>query len=368
MIRRASGRSRGAGSNDAGLSLIELLLASAFTAIVGVMALMWLFTVNRTETDFTAEQQAENDLRLIVDRVIGELADARPPLRCGDDPLPTGNQPCMTPVDSWEMGTGGSLHRASSQELCFYARLSDAAAPNPSNTSLPEHEVRCIKFQNQRLEVETAELTYDAQVTRTLLAEAGAGPQPRFHRFLLRLLPRRAPGLAGRVADKAHLDAQRRGPSLIKLTLMHSGVALRPNAAARGMSATVAVRANRFSPLQTPLFTKPGQVTSLVLTATEQTITLTWNAPSPGAGGAPTEYHVRWKSGDQSYPSGPSSDRYEVVTGATTLEITGLTTGTSYDVQVLASNVVGDGDWFERTIIATTTTTTTTTSTLPPTT
>ena len=351
MIRRASGRSRGAGSNDAGLSLIELLLASAFTAIVGVMALVWLFTVNRTETDFTAEQQAENDLRLIVDRVIGELADARPPLRCGDDPPPTGNQPCMTPVDSWEMGTGGSLHRASSQDLCFYARLSDAAAPNPSNTSLPEHEVRCIKFQNQRLEVETAELTYDAQVTRMLGRSS-----------LKRVLGRNLDSIGFSYDYFPGVRRDLRDVSLIKLTLMHSGVALRPNAAARGMSATVAVRANRFSPLQTPLFTKPGQVTSLVLTATEQTITLTWNAPSPDAGGAPTEYHVRWKSGDQSYPSGPSSDRYEVVTGATTLEITGLTTGTSYDVQVLASNVVGDGDWFERTIIVTTTTTTTTTT------
>ena len=226
----------------------------------------------------------------------------------------------MTPVDSWEMGTGGSLHRASSQELCFYARLSDAAAPNPSNTSLPEHEVRCIKFQNQRLEVETAELTYDAQVTRMLGRSS-----------LKRVLGRNLDSIGFSYDYFPGVRRDLRDVSLIKLTLMHSGVVLRPNAATRGMSATVAVRANRFSPLQTPLFTKPGQVTSLVLTATEQTITLTWNAPSPDAGGAPTEYHVRWKSGDQSYPSGPSSDRYEVVTGATTLEITGLTTCVASD-------------------------------------
>ena len=62
-MRRLSRRVLQTHAEDSGLSLIELLLAAAFTAIVGAMALLWLFTVNRTATDFTAEQQAENDLR-----------------------------------------------------------------------------------------------------------------------------------------------------------------------------------------------------------------------------------------------------------------------------------------------------------------
>ena len=87
MNRCQPGGSRGSNADDAGLSLIELLLAGALTAIVGAMALLWLFSVNRTATDFTAEQQAENDLRFILDRAVAEFADARPPASCADDPL-----------------------------------------------------------------------------------------------------------------------------------------------------------------------------------------------------------------------------------------------------------------------------------------
>ena len=142
----------------------------------------------------------------------------------------------------------------------------------------------------------------------------------------------------------------------VEITLTHRDVSLRPNADLRTMSATLAVRANRFSPFQTPLFTKPGQITALRFTATETTITVTWIVPNTG--GPPSRYLVQWKVSTEA----EFTDEREVT--ATMATIIGLTTDETYTVQVTAVNAVGEGD--PSSVDATpTTTTTTTTSTMP---
>ena len=62
--------------------------------------------------------------------------------------------------------------------------------------------------------------------------------------------------------------------SAVEITLRTDDVTLRASDSGREMSATIAVRANRFSPFQTPLFLRPGQVTLGSTTVTDDSITV----------------------------------------------------------------------------------------------
>ena len=155
-------------AGDTGFSLVELLLAAALTAIMGAMALMWLFTVNRTATDFTAGQQAENDLRHILELAVGEMADARPPARCDDDPPPADADSCQVWIDHWDVAAVGvPIYSANARQLCFYALAASGSPPDPSNTDPPALEGRCLSAKDDRLEIVIVDVDYDDQFVST---------------------------------------------------------------------------------------------------------------------------------------------------------------------------------------------------------
>jgi hypothetical protein len=77
----------------------------------------------------------------------------------------------------------------------------------------------------------------------------------------------------------------------------------------------------------------PGASTSVTATAADKAATVTWTAPANVGGSPVSGYTVT------SVPGGLSGS----TTGATTLTLTGLTNGTSYTFNVVATNLVGDG-------------------------
>ena len=310
-------------------------MAGALTTIMGAMALLWLFTVNRTSTDFTAEQQAENELRHILELAVGEIADARPPARCADDPLPADADSCQTWVDHWDVANVGvPIYTANAGQMCFYAVAAAGSPPDPSNTDPPALEGRCIRAKDDRLEVVIADVVYDSRLISTRPRPAARTDDPtrvlgygldgsgvfRYRDF----------GGATRTVTSDVEDI-----SAVQITLRTDDVTLRAGDSGREMSATLAVRANRFSPFQTPLYTRPGQVALGSATVTDDSITVSWAAPSTG--GEPTGYLVQWKLSTAADFTGER----EVPSDETMLTITGLTTDATYNVRVTAVNAVG---------------------------
>lgn len=77
--------------------------------------------------------------------------------------------------------------------------------------------------------------------------------------------------------------------------------------------------------------------TSLTLTPTAGGLDLSWTAPAYTGGSAISDYSVRYT------PSGGSASTVLTGSTSTTHSLTGLTPGTSYDVQVAAVTAVGTG-------------------------
>ena len=83
--------------------------------------------------------------------------------------------------------------------------------------------------------------------------------------------------------------------------------------------------------------TVPGAPAAPTLTPGDGTLSVSWDAPGD-RGAAITDYDVRYRT------SGSWTDHTHVGT-ARTATISGLSNGTSYEVQVRAENVAGEGDW-----------------------
>jgi len=84
----------------------------------------------------------------------------------------------------------------------------------------------------------------------------------------------------------------------------------------------------------------PGAPARPTLTPGHQQLAVTWTAPA-----SPVEvvaYQVRWKPSAQGWAN---AEVLRTVSGPYTVTITGLTNGTRYDVQVLASSARDDGPW-----------------------
>ena len=95
--------------------------------------------------------------------------------------------------------------------------------------------------------------------------------------------------------------------------------------------------------------TTPGTPAAPSLTAGDQSLALSWTAPTGNGGSALTGYKLRYRVADtDSGQSGnqPGNWKNHSHTGTgTTNSISGLTNDTAYDVQVRATNRSGDGAW-----------------------
>jgi hypothetical protein len=83
----------------------------------------------------------------------------------------------------------------------------------------------------------------------------------------------------------------------------------------------------------------PGAATALSATKPSTTAALTWTAPTSTGGSAITDYIVEYKLSDDSL----WTTFADGVSTAASASITGLLTGSTYDVQVTPKNIVGTG-------------------------
>ena len=90
--------------------------------------------------------------------------------------------------------------------------------------------------------------------------------------------------------------------------------------------------------------TVPGKPSIATVTAANGTLTVAWAAPADNGGAAVTSYDVRYKLNTDTDWKDPEEDVWQ--TGeALSYTLTGLTNGSSYDVQVRAENRAGEGGW-----------------------
>ena len=82
--------------------------------------------------------------------------------------------------------------------------------------------------------------------------------------------------------------------------------------------------------------TKPGQVSGVMVIASNRSLSVNWTAPS----GTVTRYTVQWKSGSSEY----DTTNQATPTG-TSYIISGLANDTQYILRVAAKNGAGDGAW-----------------------
>ena len=99
----------------------------------------------------------------------------------------------------------------------------------------------------------------------------------------------------------------------------------------------------------TPEANVPGAPSIQSVMSGAGSLTVTWNAPSTEGGSAITAYDLRYVPSDA--PSKADAewtvvqDVWTTGSGALSYELTGLTDGTPYDVQVGAVNDAGEGPW-----------------------
>ena len=80
----------------------------------------------------------------------------------------------------------------------------------------------------------------------------------------------------------------------------------------------------------------------LVYPASNETLSVSWEAPSYDGGDAITGYRVQWKESSGNWTV--SGDVSEATVNGTVHMITGLANGTTYAVQVIATNDMGDSE------------------------
>ena len=85
----------------------------------------------------------------------------------------------------------------------------------------------------------------------------------------------------------------------------------------------------------------PGAPTAVALTAGNEEIAVSWDAPDSAGHSSITAYTVEWRSNDTGFDASRSA---ETEGDTLTLTITGLTNGVEYDVRVIAENAAGKGE------------------------
>lgn len=159
-------------SDDDGFTVVELMLASALSAIVLGMVLLWLSSARDMGDQIVGDHDENQDLSFTLELALAELSDARPTELCLDPDPNTQISPetvtanCNTKGQNWgywptSTGTrsfmaGSPFHEATDIKLCFFA-LPEGTVPDPATSVAPWGS--CLEQSGGQLLARTLEPT-----------------------------------------------------------------------------------------------------------------------------------------------------------------------------------------------------------------
>ena len=341
---------------DDGFTVVELMLASALSAIVLGMVLLWLSSAREMGDQIVSDHDERQDLSFTLELALAELSDARPTALClNPDPntqtgpsTTTSTPACNATGRSenwgyWPTGTprsfvaGSPFHEATDNKLCFFA-LPEGTIPDPANPVAPWGS--CLEASGGQLLARTLEPASAAQTdylaaaissnynwTSGTWTERSLG---EIDTIKFEYLDFTSKNVASPVADGELDDI-----ALVKITLTRG-----TGADAAKATGSLAIRSNIFSPCRGSATAPTCPVLgTLTLTATGGSLkidaswTLSDNVPA-------TEYEVQYKK--------TSDTTWTDLSGTintTSITISSLTANISYEVRVRASNDADISDW-----------------------
>ena len=359
------------GRDDAGLSLIELLVASAIGTMVISIVSIWLFTSQSTSNDFLDANSDESDVQLMLDAVVATVADARPTALCHlPHPTPsstipadtrvlpytvdTGNDACDNVGENWgytpllgsltSFQPGSPFKEASSSGVCYYA-LPDGTPPDPTDPVTPDGF--CVDEDAAgQLRIRTLTSSASTYLGAAIAANWSWSSLGNDGRSLgaIDKLEFKYLDLDGKEITAGSSCPVLGGSTCVSDTAIDS-IELITITVERGSGAdkiskkaTVPVRVHRERLPGAPMYYDASTGSA------SGEIDVQWVAPLPNGSASVTNYHIQWITGSDTWDSPTGEDN--TVSGTGTSEtITGLTSGTDYEVRMAAINSEGTGEW-----------------------
>ena len=378
--------------DDAGLSLVELLIASAIAAIVIAGALAWLYTSQRTSGDLGDTRSGEADLQLMLDTVVSAVAGARPTALClNPHPTPSvttpsdtrvlpvtdtsGSDRCTEVGEHWgytplegPSGTkdvfqpGGPFKEASGEGICYYT-LHDSTKPavttSTSTTTTPVNPTvddplihidapygACIDIDSGQLRIRT--LTSSAT---TYLAAARAASYDwssgTWTEYLLGAVDEIGivyyDSTRTAILANSSCSAPFSGTTCVatadlsKIELVEITLKRGSGTGEASKRTLVPVRVHRELLPNAPLSFNASLTTS----GTTADLDAGWEKPLPNGSAQVTGYHLQWITGTATWSSPTGEDNGLTLTST---RKTGLANA-QHEVRVAAINSAGTGPW-----------------------
>ena len=357
----ASGR-----EDDAGLSLIELLVASAIGTMVISIVSIWLFTSQSTSNDFLDANSDESDVQLMLDTVVATITDARPTALCLD-PHPTPSTTsgsdtrtlpetavltCNSVGENWGytpllgsvtgLQPGSPFREASSTGICYYA-LPDGTPPDPTAPVTPDGF--CVDEDAGQLRIRTLESNASTYLGAAIAANwswssLGSGrPLGPIDNLEFKYLDLDGKEItAGSSCSVLGGSTCVAGTAIDSIELITITVERESGADAVSKKATAPVRVHRERLPGAPMYYNASTGSA------SGEIDVHWVAPLPNGSASVTNYHIQWITGSDTWDSPTGEDNTVSGTGISET-ITGLTSGTNYEVRMAAINSEGTGEW-----------------------
>ena len=306
----------------------------------------------------------------MLDAVVATITDARPTALCLDPhPTPsttsgtdtrtfpytvaTGNTACDTVGENWgytplagsdtTFKPGSPFKEASRTGICYYA-LPDGTPPDPTDPVTPDGF--CVDEDTTAGQLRIRTLTSSASTylgaaiptnwSWSSLGNDGRSLGP------IDKLEFKYSDLNGKGIDTLSSCSVLGGSTCVSdsaidsIELITITVERGSGADAIRKKATVPVKVHRERLPGAPMYYEASTGSA------SGEIDVQWVAPLPNGSASATKYHLQWITGTDTWASPTGQD--DTVTG-TSETITGLTSGTAYDVRMAAINSEGTGEW-----------------------